>query len=96
VKAGRTKAPLPPAVSVPTRGKTRVGRGTVVPVSRAVPKPGPGQQLTACPCGEPLVVGRKDLGKTAPCPRCGTLLEFREERDPQTLAPRVRARAARK
>jgi hypothetical protein len=56
------------------------------------PRPPPGAQAVACPCGAYVMVRRKDLDQTLPCMGCGRALRFIEDRDPQTLAPRIRIR----
>jgi hypothetical protein len=82
----KTKTIAPPAVPA------RKGRATVAPTARtrAVPEVPPGAQAVACPCGDYVIVRRRDLKGELPCEACGRSLRFEEVRDPQTLAPRIR------
>ncbi|HEX7896768.1 MAG TPA: hypothetical protein VF950_03355 [Planctomycetota bacterium] len=64
--------------------------------ARKAPKPPPtippGAQAVVCTCGQVLVVRRKDVETGLTCDNCGKALRLMEDRNPQTLAPRIRLR----
>jgi hypothetical protein len=73
-----------------TRAPRRT-RVTSTPKPKAAAPP-PGAQTVTCPCGEVLVARRRDVEAGLTCGACGKALRLMEDRDPQTLAPRVRLR----
>lgn len=77
----------PRATRAPKR--TRV---THAPKPRATAAVPPGAQAVVCSCGESLVARRRDVEAGLTCGACGKVLRLMEDRDPQTLAPRIRLR----
>ncbi len=59
---------------------------------RMPPEIPPGAQRVQCPCGEYFIVRRRDVGHEQDCPGCAKRITFIETRDPQSLAPVIRAR----
>jgi len=60
--------------------------------AKATEAAAPGTQLVTCPCGQTLAARRKDVAAGLACSSCGRTLRLMEDRDPQTLAPRIRLR----
>lgn len=101
VKSEVARRPTISPAAPPPPSATRSGKRTQAPMRArtkvAAPKPAPveippGAQAVACSCGETLVVRRKDVVRGMLCPSCGRGLKFKEEIDPQTLAPRISLR----
>jgi len=86
--------PLSPAVVKTTRAVKRPAPPEKTRVKPAKPAPviPPGAQAVKCSCGEILVVRKRDVVAGLTCGECGKALRLMEDRDPQTLAPRIRVR----
>lgn len=86
------------AILVPVEGPTKARpgvpsatRGIKRAKAKTVELP-PGAQPVMCPCGAVLPARRKDVATGLSCGACGRELKLMEDRDPQTLVPRIRLR----
>jgi hypothetical protein len=87
----------PPDFSVVRKGRMKVGvpKTPAAPLRRKpAPEVPPGAQGVPCPCGDTFIVRKKDLAQGLSCSSCGIAALFEETRDPQTLAPTIRIKAA--
>ena len=82
----------PPRATKRTVAPARTKGPAPKPVTKPPPAIPPGAQAVRCSCGEVLVVRRKDVEAGLTCGTCGKSMRLMEDRDPQTLAPRIRIR----
>lgn len=88
-----TQAPKPLPRSTVSGKKNRTIKVVRDPAVPKAPVEVPvGAQAVPCSCGATFIVRRRDLDTEKTCETCGKPARFREDRDPQTMAPVIRLR----